>query len=126
MELLILKGMMYDLTDDLASKVLGVLAESKNASFIGVVAEYQEPDEDEMCVAEDCEFCPLCGDDSHLRATITELAEERDHFKDLLSVADDKATFNDRLIAQYATESVWLNKHAALWYPETPETTATR
>ena len=93
MEMLILKGMMYDLTDELAVKILKFLSKSWSASFIGyvpdvVVADYVETD---------------LGEDA-LLATITELAEERDNFKDLLSVADDKATYNDSLIAQYAWE----------------------
>ena len=113
MEMLILKGMMYDLTDELAVKILKFLSKSWSASFIGVVADYVETDLEEMDELR-AELTSLAdaneglreelietkGDRDQyfhnnylLRAENTELTTDRDKYFNLLSVVHDRNIF---------------------------------
>ena len=118
MEMLILKGMMYDLTDELAVKILKFLSKSLNVSFIGyvpdvVVADYVETDLEEMDELR-AELTSLAdaneglreelietkGDRDQywhnnyfLRAENTELTTDRDKYFNLLSVVHDRNIF---------------------------------
>ena len=82
MELLILKGVMFDLTNKFAAKLMAFLDKSPNANISGLVCDYWD---EEDSIADE--------EDSILRSIITELSEERDRYRDMLSVAHDKNVF---------------------------------
>ena len=82
MELLILKGVMFDLTNKFAAKLMAFLDKSPNAKVCGLVCDHWD---EEDSIADE--------EDSILRSIITELSEERDRYRDMLSFSQDKNVF---------------------------------
>jgi len=90
MEMLILKGIIYDLKDNFAEKLRLFLNKSPNAEWVALVGDYEDPAEemDELRA----ELTAMDEADSSLRSLITELADDYNNlYNELLETREEVA-----------------------------------